>query len=61
MLFNFCCSIDFKPEIVVSGQTLKTVNILSLFGLKLKDDLKWDIHVDYNCSKAKKKTRNLRK
>ena len=62
MIFNFCRTNDFPPELVIDGfnEKLEVVSETKLLGLILTNDLKWGTNTDYICKKAYKKMWTLK-
>ena len=61
MFFNFSHSLDFAPEFQVGAENMDVVKSSKLLGIFLNEQLRWDTHVEYLCSKASKRIWILRR
>ena len=48
------------PPIYIGNHQLERVSCFKLLGVKIRDDLKWNDHIDYICCKAAKRLYTLR-
>ena len=54
MLMNFMEYLNIViPPICIGNHQLECVSSFKLLGVKIRDDLKWNDHIDYNCKAAK--------
>ena len=61
MLFNFSHKLDFPPILNLGGDNLQVVSESRILGLIVSDDLKWNSHVSFACSKARRRIWMLRR
>ena len=61
ILFNPCSSMDFMPQVSLSGNELEVVNEIRLLGLVIRADMRWCSNTQNMVKKANKRLWRLRR